>query len=110
MFEMPETIQENGEITKNSIEDGDDDDEDPKKKEEEGTGNTKEMLAAILESKNVVSGDIKALITSVSGVQKDVETLKPLVAKVDDFTQKYVNVEKRLTAVENNTNKNKILD
>ena len=43
-------------------------------------------------------------------MQKDVEMLKPLSAKVDNLTRKYVDMEKRLTSVENNTNKSEILD
>ena len=66
------------------------------------------MLTSILASQNDMSGDIKSLIMTVSDLQKDVDTLKPLVAKVDDLTHKYVDMEKHLTAVENNTNKKEI--
>ena len=71
---------------------------------------TKEMLAAILAKQTDISGDIKSLITTVSGVQKDLKTLKQLVAKVNHLTNKCMEMERRVTAVENNTNKNEILD
>ena len=63
------------------------------------------MLSAILAKQNDMAGDIKSLITTVAGVQKDVETLKPLVKKVDDLSVKYQLMEKRLTAVETNTSR-----
>ena len=46
------------------------------------------MLSAILAKQNDMSGDIKSLITTVAGVQRDFKTLKPLVDKVDDLTKK----------------------
>ena len=45
----------------------------------------------------------------MAGVQQDVETLMPLVDKVDDLTVKYQQMEKRLTAVETNTSRIEIL-
>ena len=67
---------------------------------------SEEMLTSILAKQNDMSGDIKSLITTVAGVQRDVETLKPLVDMVDDLKE----MEQRLTAVETNTNKNEMLD
>ena len=46
----------------------------------------------------------------VGDVKKDINTLKPLIDKVDDLTRKYEDMEKRLSVVENNTSKNEILD
>ena len=54
--------------------------------------------------------DLKALINTVQGVNTDVATLKPLIEMVDDLSKKYKDMEKRLSAVENNPNKNEILD
>ena len=68
------------------------------------------MLAAILAKQTDMSGDIKSLIRMVAGVQKDVETLKPLVDKVNNLSVKYMEMERMLMAVESNTSKNEILD
>ena len=96
------------EKTKSALIDDDNLKEDAKEVNEEL--DSKEMLTAILAKQNDMSGDIKSLITTVACVQCDVETLKPLVDTVDDLTEKYKEMEQRLTAVETNTNKNEILD
>ena len=82
--------------------------EDETKKTEEDL-NPKEMLSTILVKQNDMAGDIKSLITTVAGVQKDLETLKPLVEKVDHLTVKYQQMDKRLTGVETNTSRSEIL-
>ena len=107
---MATSMQQKGENMKESAEVDDGNEEDTGKEEEERLGDAKEMLTAILASQKDMSGNIQSLITTVTDVQKDVEMLKPLLATVDELTGKYVDMEKRLTAVENNTNKNEILD
>ena len=61
--------------------------EDLKKKEGDRIGKTEKMLSAILERQQGMSNNIKTLIMTVADVQKDAETLKPLVAKVDNLTK-----------------------
>ena len=83
---------------------------DDKTRKTEENLNPNKMLSSILAKQNDMAEDIKSLIKTVAGVQKDFETFKPLVEKVDDLTVKYQLMEKRLTAIETNTGQSKILE
>ena len=100
-------VDKEAEKVKGSLVDvGDLDDE---VKETDEDLNSKEMLSAILSKQNDMAGDIKSLINTVAGVQRDVKMLKPLVDKVDDLSEKYQEKKKRLTAFETNMSRSEII-